>query len=296
MDNKIKITIIIIIGLFALSWIVASFFSGASFGNVALIKINGVIMPESGGILSSGTVSSSDIVDLMDSAEKDDSIKGILLEIDSPGGSPVASAEIADAVKNSNKTVVAWIRESGTSGAYWAASPAYKIVAHPLSITGSIGVIGSYLDYAGLLDRFNISYERLVSGNYKDIGSPYKELTPDERASLQKTIDIMHEYFVQSVAENRNMSVESVRKLANGKFYLGMEAKNLGLVDFLGGKDVAEEIIKKRENLTEVNLVEYKKKTGFIESLAGMFNGIGFYFGEGVSRGLVEQNSLSVKV
>ena len=288
MEGKIKVTIAIIVCLFILSWIVASFFGGGSFGNVALIKIDGAIMPESGGIFNSGVASSSEIVGFIKQADNDASIKAILLEINSPGGTPVASAEIADAVKNSNKTVVAWIRESGTSGAYWVASSAYKIVAHPLSITGSIGVYGSYLDFSGLLDRFNITYERMVAGDYKDIGSPYKPLTEDERKSLQNTMDLMHEYFIQSVAANRNMSVDSVRKLANGNFYLGMEAKNLGLVDFLGGKDVAEQIIKQRENLTEINYVEYEKKTSIWDVFAGMMNGFGFSFGKGFANGIVQ--------
>ena len=178
MNGKIKATILIIVSLFILSWLVSSFFTNESFGNVAHIKISGIIMPDAGSFFNPGA-GSSDIVNFIQQANADSSIKAILLEIDSPGGSPVASAEIAEAVRNSNKTVVAWIRDSGTSGAYWAASAAYKIVAHPLSITGSIGVIGSYLDYAGLLERFNVTYERLVSGQYKDIGSPYKELTAD---------------------------------------------------------------------------------------------------------------------
>ena len=288
MENRIKTTILIIVILFVLSWLVASFFTQGTFGNVAHIKINGVIMTEGGGFWSSGVVSSSEIVESLKKANEDDSIKAILLEIDSPGGAPVASAEIADAVRKTNKTVVAWIRESGTSGAYWVASSAYKIVAHPLSITGSIGVYGSYLEFSGLLERFNITYERLVSGQYKDIGSPYKQMTDSERQSMQNTLDIMHEYFIQSVAENRNMTVESVRKLANGKFYLGMEAKNLGLVDFVGGKETAEEIIKQRENLTEIKYAEYEKKRSIFDLLGEMMSGVGFSFGEGFARGVVE--------
>ena len=291
MESKIKITIAIILALFVLSWIVASFFDSSAFGNVAHIRINGIIMPEAGGIFDSGTVSSSEIVGFINQANSDNSVKAILLEIDSPGGAPVASAEIAEAVKKSNKTVVAWIRESGTSGAYWAASSSYKIVAHPLSVTGSIGVYGSYLDYSGLLERFNITYERLVSGQYKDIGSPLKPLTAEERTSLQNTLNLMHEYFIQSVAENRNMSISEARKLANGNFYLGMEAKKLGLVDFLGGQEVAEEVIKTRENLPEVKLVEYKTKKSWFDSLAGMSSGIGFYFGKGFANGVLAQET-----
>ena len=296
MENKVKITILILVILFALSWIAASLFNTGSFGNVARIQVNGVIMPESAGIFGAETASSSEIVGLIEQANKDSGIKAILLEINSPGGAPVASAEIADAVKKSNKTVVALIRDSGTSGAYWVASAAYKIVANPLSIVGSIGVTGSYLEYSGLLERFNITYERLVSGEYKDIGTPYKEMTDNERQSLQNTLDLMHEYFIQSVAENRNMSIESVRKLANGNIYLGMEASKNGLVDFLGGKEVAEEVVKERENITEIDYVNYESKKSIFDIFSQMMDSVGFYFGKGFSNGLVQQGNANPKI
>lgn len=294
MAGKITTVVLIILGLLVLSWALSALFSEAGFGNVAHIRISGVIMAEGGGLWSGGGASSSDIVSFIESANKDQGIKAILLEINSPGGSAVASAEIMEAVKKSNRTVVALIRDSGTSGAYWAASPAYKIVAHPLSVTGSIGVLGSYLQYSGLLERFNITYERLVSGEYKDVGSPFRELMPDERKSLQDTLDLMHEYFIQSVAENRNVSADDIRKLADGRFYLGIEAKRLGLVDFLGGKEIAEEIIRQRANLTEVRLVEYKSKTTIFDMFASAIGNAGFSFGKGLARGLVEQRSPAI--
>lgn len=294
MAGKTKTVILIIVGLFILSWLLASLFSDSGFGNVAHIKVNGVIMSENtGGLLGGGIASSTSIVGFIEEANKDSNIRAILLEINSPGGSPVASSEIAEAVRKSNKTVVAWVRETGASGAYWVASPSYKIVAHPLSITGSIGVLGSYLQYSGLLERFNITYERLVAGDYKDMGSPMKELEADERKSLQHTLDLMHEYFIQSVADNRNMSYENVRNVSDGSFFLGMEAEKRGLVDFLGGKDVAEEIIKRRENLTDVYLVEYKQKITFFDMLASAMNNAGFSFGRGFSRGLMEGNAFA---
>ena len=289
MAGKIRKVILILVLLFIFSWFLASLFEDADFGNVAHIKITGMILPESGGLWSSDIASSTHIVDSIEKANKDNNIKAILLEINSPGGAPVASAEIAQAVKDSNKTVVALIRDVGASGGYWVASPAYKIVAHPLSVTGSIGVMGSYLQYSGLLERFNITYERFVAGKYKDMGSPFKEPTGAERSSLQHTLDLMHEYFIQSVAENRNISVDEIREIANGKIYLGMEAKDYGLVDFLGGEEVALEIIKRRENLDNVKLVRYEKKATFFDMLASAMQGVGFYFGEGFANGLVKK-------
>ena len=166
-------------------------------------------------------------------------IKAILFEINSPGGTAVASEEIVNAVKKSKKYKVAWIRDQGASGAYWIASAADKIVASPLSITGSIGVLGSYLEFSGLLTRYNITYERMVGGKYKDLGTPYRELTDEERILFQRSIDELHDYFMQDVAKNRDIPENKIREIATGMFYTGKQAKELNLVDVLGGKEEA---------------------------------------------------------
>src|SRR3990167_6506295 len=141
---------------------VSSFFTTFSesieSGNVALIKIYGPITTTDSGSFASSATSSTDIVELIEKAEKNDEIKAIVFEINSPGGSPVASDEIGRAVKDAQKPTVAWIREVGASGGYWIASASDHIIANRMSLTGSIGVIGSYLEFAELLDRYNVTY------------------------------------------------------------------------------------------------------------------------------------------
>ena len=218
-------------------------------GNVALIPIEGLIVgTEDSEFLFESITTSPDTVELIEKAGKNPNIKAIVLEINSPGGSAVASEEIANAVKKTNKTTVAWIREVGASGAYWIASSADYIVANRASITGSIGVIASYLEFPGLLEKYNVTYQRLVSGKFKDIGSPYKEMTDEERAIFQQTLDEIRDYFVSEVAKNRNLNKKDVDKIANGLFYLGAQAKELGLVDELGGKDEVIGYIEKKES------------------------------------------------
>jgi protease-4 len=136
-------------------------------GNVAVIPVKGTIMTEgSNDLFSSASIASStQIVADIEDASNDPEIKAIIFEIDSPGGAPVASDEIVQAIKNSNKTTVAWIRETGASGAYWIASATDYIVANKLSITGSIGVLESYLEFSGLMDHYNVTYERMNGGN-----------------------------------------------------------------------------------------------------------------------------------
>src|SRR3989344_382548 len=221
--------------------IIISFFIGNDFelldGNVALISVDGIIVGGKGDDYFFESVASSpDIIELIEEADENSNIEAIIFEINSPGGSAVASEEIASAIKKINKTTVAWIREVGASGGYWVASSTDYIVANRASITGSIGVIASYLEFPGLLEEYNVTYRRLVSGRYKDIGSPFKEMTEEENAIFQQTLDELRDYFVDEVAKNRNMSRKDVDKIANGLFFLGSQAKGLGFVDELGGK------------------------------------------------------------
>jgi len=156
------------------------FFDGEQLtGNVALIPISGVIMTEeSGSYFSSEIASSSEIVKSLHEAEESSQIKAIVLEINSPGGSAVASDEIGSAVKKAKlkKPVVAVIRDAGASGGYWVASAADYIVANRMSITGSIGVLSSYLEFSGLMEQYGVTYEKLTAGKYKDMGNPFEKL------------------------------------------------------------------------------------------------------------------------
>lgn len=248
-----------IVGLFFLVFFL-SLFGGLAgpgavpvSGNVAVIPLQGVILTQGAdeSLFGGEAVTSSQrVAQLIKAAEEDEDVRAIILEIDSPGGSPVASDEIAGAVKAAEKPMVAVIRELGASGAYWVASATDRIYAHPLSVTGSIGVTGSYLEFAGLLRDWNVTYRSLTSARYKDAGSPYKELQRDEEALIRDLIDKIHERFVDTVAENRNLPRERVAELANGFVYLGSEAQEFGLVDALGSRDDAVAWLEEQLNFT----------------------------------------------
>ena len=262
---------------------------GSLSGNVALIPIHGVILGSDDSQSFFETVTPSlDTVELIEKADKNPSIKAMIFEINSPGGSAVASQEIADAIKKTSKTTVAWIREEGASGAYWVASSANHVVANRASITGSIGVIASYLEFPGLLERYNITYERLVAGKYKDIGSPYKDMTPEERVLFQQTLDEIRDYFVSEVAKNRNLNKKDVDKIANGLFYLGTQAKELGLIDELGGKDEVIKYIEKKEGI-KAEIVEYKKEKTLLDVLSKVFSKQSFFIGRGIGSALLDK-------
>ena len=288
--GKLGLIIFLVIICFLLLWIIISLFvSVKSFGNVALIPIKGVITVEGTSSFGSEGASSTEIIEFIQDAEKDSSIEAILFDINSPGGSAVASKEIADAVKRTTKPTYAVIREVGASGAYWVASATDHIMANELSITGSIGVISSYIEFAGLLDRYNMTYQRLTAGKYKDLGDPFKELQLDERGILLRKLDIIHEYFIADVAENRNITVEELRKIATGEFYLGSEALEFGLIDSLGDIEKAKELIKQELNITKVELAKYEKLKTLIDVLSGVFSEQSFFVGRGIGSTITEQ-------
>lgn len=300
--SKLKFVIITLLILFLISWLASSFISLSiekrPFGNTALIPIKGTILVDGDkGMFGEQIASSTKIIKFIQDADADPSIKAILFEINSPGGSAVASKEIVDAIKRVNKSTFAVIREIGTSGAYWVASATDQIIANELSMTGSIGAIASYLEFSRLLGHYNVSYERLVAGKYKDMGTPFKQLEPDERTILQTKLDKIHSYFIRQVAENRNIPLERARELSTGEFYLGSEALELGLVDTLGDMETAKEIIKQQLNLTTVELAEYAAPPTLLEILAGVFSEQFFFVGRGIGSALTDQratNKLSI--
>jgi len=276
---------------------IISLFSGVDVdsleGNVAMIPIEGVIVgTDSSGLFFDDSVSSLDTIELIEKADRNPNIKAIILQINSPGGSAVASEEIANAVKKTNKTTVAWIREAGASGAYWIASSADYIVSSRISITGSIGVIASYLEFGNFLEDHNVTYRRLVAGKYKDMGSPMREMTDEELAIFQNDLDTIRDYFVSEVAKNRKMGKKDIDKAANGLFYLGVQAKELGLVDELGGKDEAVAYIEMKENI-KADIVEYETKKGFFEALSGAMKDQSFFVGKGIGSAFMDMKPSS---
>lgn len=262
---------------------------GSFGGNVALIPVKGFIMSDGGrDLLFEGTASSTEIIEQIEKADSNPNIKGIIFEINSPGGAPVASEEIVSAVKRINKTTVAWIREVGASGGYWVASASDYIVASRMSLTGSIGVLASYLEVAGFLEDHNVTYRRLVAGKYKDIGSPLKEITSSEELLLQKSINEIHEYFVDDVAENRGLTRQQTLRVSDGMFYTGSEAKELGLVDALGSKSEALRYIEEELGIT-AEVIEYKKERSLLDVFGSVFSEQSFLVGKGIGSAILSK-------
>lgn len=291
-SNRGKYVLLIIgavlLVIFVILPVFFSLFDGSKIGNVALIPIEGPITVNGGTSLGSTTVSSQKIREFIEDADKNKQVKVIVLEINSPGGSAVASDEIASAVKNAEKPVVALIREVGASGGYWVASSADYVIANRMSITGSIGVISSYLGFSRLMEEYGVSYERLVAGEYKDLGSPLKKLEDDEKTILQGKLDKIHQYFIEEIAANRKLEVAAVEKLATGEFFLGMEAYHFGLVDELGDKQTVEKYLETKYAITKPDYVIYEQETSLLDLFAGVFSDFFFQIGEGFGSTIIK--------
>ncbi|MDO8656839.1 MAG: signal peptide peptidase SppA [Nanoarchaeota archaeon] len=299
--SRIKpILLTILAVLFTLFIIIPLLFSllsdSSPLGNVARIPIQGVITGDGAGSLGQNAVSSLDIIQFIEDADENPAVKVILLEINSPGGSAVASDEIASAVKRTQKPVIALIREMGASGGYWIASSTDHIIANRMSITGSIGVISSYLEFSKLMEKYGVGYERLVAGEVKDAGTPFRQLNNKEREVLQQKLNTIHDFFIQEVAANRKLSESSVRKIATGEFYLGVEALELGLVDELGDKNTAEEYIKTTYGLDDIEYAVYEPSKGLFDLLSGVFTDFSFHIGQGIGASFQQQQGGLIQV
>ena len=179
-------------------------------------------------------VSSEDIVAGILFAEDDPQTKAVMVFIDSGGGDGVAGEEIANALKSLSKPNVAVIRSMGASSAYWASTGADRIYASKISDVGGIGITFSYLDQSSKDTKDGYKYIELTSAKYKDLGNPSKPLTAEEKAIVLADLEKAHNVFVEEVAQNRNLKIEDVAKLANGLTFVGLDALKYGLIDEIG--------------------------------------------------------------
>ncbi len=187
------------------------------------------------------------VIHELDEFSRDDSIRAIIVRINSPGGGVAAAQEIYDTLVRirKKKRVVVSMGTVAASGGYYIACGADKIVAEPGTITGSIGVIMEFFDVGDLLKWAKVKSEVVKSGKFKDIGSPFRAMKPDEKAYLQSVIDDVLKQFKKVVSENRHIPMSKIDKIADGRVFAGDQALKLGLIDELGGLHTAEKLAAK---------------------------------------------------
>ena len=217
---------------------------------------------ESGG---DDGITATSLVKLLHQVENDSSIKGVIFRIDSPGGDGIASDDILHAAKqlSAKKPMVISMSDLAASGGYFIAMTGDQIIAYPNTLTGSIGVFFGKVDLKGLLDKIGVAQTVLTRGRFADIDDPGKPLTDVERAKLRQEIEVFYRDFVERVASARKRPYDQVEPLAQGRAWVGAQAKQNGLVDELGGLDRAVELVKQKANIPaseKIALVTYPPK------------------------------------
>lgn len=226
------IVILFVVSVFTVTALLGENRGLVTGGGIGLVEVKGMILD------------SQETVKQLHAFGKNESVKAVVLRIDSPGGVVGPSQEISAEVKKlaARKQVVVSMGSVAASGGYYIAAPASRIFANPGTITGSIGVIMKLSNIEGLMDKVGMKAFTLKTGKYKDAGSPVRPMTEEERQLLQGVIDTTHGQFVRAVAEGRKLPVEEVRRIADGRILSGEQALALKLVDRLGSlQDAIEE-------------------------------------------------------
>jgi protease IV len=239
---------------------------------VAVISLSGPIQYESSSFIFGGGAITPDAVRTeLERAKNDDSVKAIVLQINSPGGSVAASQEIVELLKQVKKPIVVSMGDLAASGGYYISAGTDKIVALPGTLTGSIGVISEMPNLKGLFDKLGIDMQVFTAGKHKDMYGGFRELTTEEKAIEQDMTDQLYAQFVQVVAQGRHMSEDKVRELATGQLYTGIQAKELGLVDELGGLQTAIDSAASLAGISKPEVEYYRPQTpSILDTLLGM--------------------------
>jgi protease-4 len=237
---------------------------GAGKAKVLLVEISGVISSQDReGFWPAPNLIAS-VKEQLTKAAQDENVKAVVLRINTPGGTVTASDIIhheLKAFKASRKVpIVASIMDVGASGGYYIAAAADAVLAHPSSVTGSIGVIMLTVNARGLLEKVGVEATAVTSGPRKDMGSPFRTMTAEERAIFQGLIDSFYQRFLTVVQEGRpQLQMDQIKRLADGRIYSGDQAKAAGLVDDIGYLEDAIELAKKKAGITEARVVTYKR-------------------------------------
>jgi protease IV len=238
--------------------------AGTGDGKVLLMDLTGVISSqEKEGFLPQPNLLAT-FKEELTKASKDEKVKAVVLRINSPGGTVNASDILYHELKtfkaNKKVPVIASMMDVAASGGYYLAMATDEILVHPSTVTGSIGVIMLTVNARGLLEKVGVEASAITSGPRKDMGSPFRTMTTEEKAIFQSVIDSFYQRFLTVVQEGRpQLSADQIKKLADGRIYSGEQAKAAGLVDDIGYLEEAIERAKKNAGLTEARIVTYRR-------------------------------------
>jgi len=237
---------------------------------VAVIRLDGTITSGEEGYFTTTGITPDRVADLLEQAAANPDIKAAVIQVNSPGGSVVASDQIYRMFLDFEKPIVIWMGEMAASGGYYISCGSDYVFAHPDTLTGSIGVISQFINVEELIDEIGINVVVITSGPRKDTGSAFREMSEEEQALWKEIIDQVYVGFVEIVAQARGLSVEDTRELADGRVYTGRQALEVGLVDELG---IPADAIAKAAELGgiegEPRIIEMRSVPSFLDALYG---------------------------
>ncbi|MCD6570934.1 MAG: signal peptide peptidase SppA [Deltaproteobacteria bacterium] len=221
-------------------------------------------------------IEATSYIETIDKYKDDNSIKAIVVRIDSPGGKVGSSQEIYSALVKlkEKKPVVVSMASIAASGGYYIACASDTIIALPGTLTGSIGVIAEFIDVSEGLQKLGVKAESITSGKMKDAGSPFRHMTDKERAYFESMVKDVYEQFIEVVSASRKLSMSEIRHLSDGRAFTGRQAYELGLIDMLGGLNDAIDKAKELSGLKgKVRIIKPEKRFGLIEFMTRLLNG-----------------------
>lgn len=243
--------------------------NGSLSSKIAVLEVSGIIQDngDSSSLLGADGYNHRMFLKNLERAKDDKTVKGIVLKVNSPGGGVYESAEIhkklEEIKKETKKPIYVSMGSMAASGGYYISTAADKIFATPETLTGSLGVIMESVNYSKLADKLGISFETIKSGAHKDIMSPSREMTKEEKNIMQSMVDNSYEGFVDVISKGRGMPKAEVKKIADGRVYDGRQAKKLNLVDELGFYDDTVTAMKKdHKDLKNASVISYEESFG----------------------------------
>lgn len=237
---------------------------------VAVISLDGTISSGPPDYFSMTGITPSRVRTLLAQAAADPSVKAVVVRVNSPGGSVVASDEIYRALLAFDKPVVVSMGEVAASGGYYISCAGDHVMAHPDTLTGSIGVISQFVNVEELLEKVGVEVVVIATGPRKDVGSPFREITDEEQEAWREILDQVYQDFVDVVVESRDLTPETVRDLADGSLYTGYRARDLGLVDSVGTRQAAiEKAAELGDIAEEPRVIELRVQPTLLEMLYG---------------------------
>lgn len=246
--------------------------SGEGSNKVAVIPVQGAIASADSSLGGAQpTVTPEGLADALAQAADDEGVRAVVLEVNSPGGGVTASDEmhqsIVDFKKNTEKPVVVSMGDTAASGGYYISTAADEIVANETTLTGSLGVIFQLNNFEELADKYGYKQVVIKSGEFKDIGNAFRQITPEEREIFQSLVDESYAEFVDVISSGRGIPEDRVREIADGRIYSGQRAKELGLVDSFGGLDEASAEARELANAGQATVVRYIQAPTFTDTL-----------------------------